>query len=427
MGTYDSSLYVLSQSTGEVLDKIDCGGSIYATPVISTISCAGMSKEGEGNGGTAHSLVYVATTQGRLAVLSYIGVHEDTSRLVTSTASSSSSPSVTGSNLKDSVMTVVWSYHSSAPIFATPLVMNSAIAAVSSNNADVDMGVDIGVSVGYNGWRRDLVIVGVVDGTIRCLAVTSTIVLGGFMYRLHGLPGISCTGEELWKVSFASKPIFSSPCCVQVNNTVSEYYQTARDSHHTEAMHDIYGRSKGFTARSKIPTSVIPFIENQKQCPEPSQFLTPLDCVVLFGAHDGVLRAVSPGGLLLWETDLGSVIFSSPCTIYNQIFIGATTAGTVYAVDCRGGSNIAVHVQHDGSVSNIEIKNIKADPSAVSLTGSSEQKGRVIPQCGKILTSTRLSGEVYSSPVVWGGCIFLGCRDDKVHRISLSIHPHTSS
>lgn len=185
------------------------------------------------------------------------------------------------------------------------------------------------------------------------------------------------------------------------------------------------GTSIGFTSRSKIPTTVIPFLENQMQSPEPSQFLTPQDCVVVFGAHDGVLRAVSPGGLLLWETDLGSVIFSSPCTIYNRIVIGATTAGTVYAVDCREGSVLAV--QQYGGVSNTENSNSTADPSTVSLTQSSEQKGRIIPQCGKILTSTRLSGEVYSSPVVRGGCIFLGCRDDKVHRIALSIHPHTSS
>jgi hypothetical protein len=434
VGTYDSSLYVLLQSTGEVLDNIDCGGSIYATPVISTISCEGMSEEGEGRRGRVQSseyvssLVYVATTQGRLAVLSYIGMHEVIPHTVASTAGSSSSTSVTGSSSKDSVMSVVWSYHASAPIFATPLVTSTAIVAVSSNNVNIDVGVGVGVGVGYNGWRRDLVIIGVVDGTIRCLAVTSTILLGGRIDRLHGLPGISCSGEELWKVSFASKPIFSSPCCVQVNNTVvSEYYQTARDSHHTVAMHDIYGRSKGFTSRSKIPTTVIPFSANQKQCFDPSQFLTPQDCVVVFGAHDGVLRAVSPGGLLLWETDLGSVIFSSPFTIYNRIVIGATTAGMVYAVDCREGSTLAVQHGHDGGVSNIENKNSNADHSAVSLTGSSEQKGRIIPPCGKILTSTRLSGEVYSSPVVWGGCIFLGCRDDKVHRITLSIHPHTSS
>jgi PQQ-like domain len=420
---------VLSQSTGEVLDKIDCGGSIYATPVISTISCAGMSREGEGNGGRVQSsecvssLVYVATTQGRLAVLSYIGVHEEIPHSVTSTTSSSSSTSGTSSISDDSVMSVVWSYHASAPIFATPLVTSTAIVALSSNN----VGVGVGAGVGYYGWRRDLVIIGVVDGTIRCLAVTSTILLGGRMDRLHGLPGISCSAEELWKVSFASKPIFSSPCCVQVNNTVSEYYQTARDSHHTLAMHAVYGRSKGFTSRPKIPTTLIPILENQKQCPEPAQFLTPQDCVVVFGAHDGVLRAVSPGGLLLWETDLGSVIFSSPCTIYNRIVIGATTAGTVYAVDCREGSTLAVQNDHDGGVSNTENSNGKADPSAVSLTGSSEQRGRIITLCGKILTSTRLSGEVYSSPVLWGGCIFLGCRDDKVHRITLSIHPHTSS
>jgi hypothetical protein len=38
---------------------------------------------------------------------------------------------------------------------------------------------------------------------------------------------------------------------------------------------------------------------------------------------------------------------------------------------------------------------------------------------GSVLGSVRLSGEIYSSPVVCGDVIYLGCRDDSVHSLRL--------
>lgn len=425
MGTYDSSLYVLSQSTGEVLYRMDCEGSIYATPMISTIYYArsknageGIEREAEMPTREASSLVFVATTRGRLSVLSYDPVHMDKSLIVSSTPSSSSLLSCEANNMSNMVLSVVWNYSSCAPIFATPLITSTTVVTETSNYIDA----------GHRDtrWRRDVIIIGVVDGTIRCLAVISPMVTGAY----HGLPGTSCSGEELWKVSFASKPIFSSPCCIHANRIMNTYYQTARNSDHNGAYYDIYEASKGYTSMSNFHATEIFVTEIPNECPDPIQYLPPDDMtmgIVVFGAHDGILRAVSLKGQLLWETDLGSVIFSSPCTVHNSIIVAATTAGTICAVDCRNIISRAVQTDCDSSKQTSQkIENCMTDPIEASFKQSSKDMGKLIPQCGKILASTRLSGEVYSSPVVHDGCVFLGCRDDKVHRIALSTHPHTS-
>lgn len=431
MGTYDSSLYVLYQSTGKVLYSIGCEGSIYATPIISTIYYARSKSVGEGNEreekdstSFVSSLIFVATTQGRLSVLSNDPLNKDTALIVSSTPSSSSLLSPKTNDMSNTFLSVVWKYTSSAPIFATPLITSTTVVTLTVTVTSND------IAGGYSDarWRRDLIIIGAVDGTIRCLAVTSPMVFGAHLNQLHGLPGTSCSGEELWKVSFASKPIFSSPCCVHAKTIMNRYYQTARNSDHNGAFYDIYEASKGYTSISIFHATETFVTEIPNNCPDPIQFLPPDDMtIVVFGAHDGFLRAVSLKGQLLWETDLGSVIFSSPCAVYNSIVVGATTAGTIYAVDCRNNNSCAVQNDSDTSKQTFQkIENCMTDPSEASLKQSPKEMGKLIPQRGKILASTRLSGEVYSSPVMYDGCVFLGCRDDKVHRITMSIHPHTS-
>jgi acyl-CoA synthetase len=98
---------------------------------------------------------------------------------------------------------------------------------------------------------------------------------------------------------------------------------------------------------------------------------------VIFGCHDGMLRCASlHDGSLLWETDLGSVIFSSPIYMpIRDLVIVANTAGDVLAVDhCTG----------------------------------------------RVLAKTKLAGEVYSSPVVVNEVVFVGCRDDRLHAIRIN-------
>lgn len=117
--------------------------------------------------------------------------------------------------------------------------------------------------------------------------------------------------------------------------------------------------------------------------------------IILFGSHDGILRARAlslsrkPTGQteeldLNWDVDLRAVIFSSPivASVKNQrnnctevVIIACTTAGIVY----------------------------------------------VITDSGKIATSTQLPAEIFSTPIVVNGVIYVGCRDDRIHAIKINL------
>lgn len=104
--------------------------------------------------------------------------------------------------------------------------------------------------------------------------------------------------------------------------------------------------------------------------------------IVLFGSHDGYLRTCSlETGELLFEVDMGSVIYASPfLNTQNNLAIIATTSGDVNIVDI-----------------------MPKDDSHNS----------------KILSKFRCSGEIYSSPVLYNDNIFVGCRDDRLYSIKI--------
>ena len=97
----------------------------------------------------------------------------------------------------------------------------------------------------------------------------------------------------------------------------------------------------------------------------------------IFGSHDNWLRSVDvTSGRLQWETDCGSVVFSSPAAfLSDQLVVAATTGGDVLVLDTERG----------------------------------EVKARL-----------RLPGEIYSSPTVDAGSgIYVGCRDDCLYKLQL--------
>ncbi|CAM9175785.1 unnamed protein product, partial [Ectocarpus fasciculatus] len=126
-------------------------------------------------------------------------------------------------------------------------------------------------------------------------------------------------GELLWKIQVSLMPIFASPC-------------------------------------------VVPTIEELR-------FIT--------GSHDGCLRCWShPDQKLLWEIDLGAIIYSSPyCDLFIigervvRICVAATTSGTVFLIDADNGA---------------------------------------------VVNRIPFRGEIYSSPVVHMGYIYIGCRDSSI-------------
>ena len=95
---------------------------------------------------------------------------------------------------------------------------------------------------------------------------------------------------------------------------------------------------------------------------------------LVFGCHDNWLRCLNAeDGKLLWETDCHSVIFATPAVLQRDFIVAATTGGDVHVLSADTGA---------------------------------------------ILSTARLPGEIYSSPICDGLDIFIGCRDDCVYKLT---------
>jgi outer membrane protein assembly factor BamB len=475
VGSYDGYLYVLAQDTGRVLHKVPCGGSLYASVVLSSLAVTAHSgyligAEGKGSytgesaerslgrgqtrraeesvwgdrsrsilpvGVTAaldgadpepalplsvsydrtctyteSSIVFACSTVGKLIAfglpplqrLPSDSVHLPTPNPQADTLTEAAAVS----------LMVLWEYDGGAPIFSTPLVTRTQSMTVRTVSHGIAVDEDVV-------WRRDIVLIGVVDGTVRCLELRSRVHLNSS--EPSDLGGV---GEELWRVSFASKPVFSSVCCVDRFMAATRQYHGIFGTRCNggTADGDMVAIIPGIQAISGNPNDLDPSIYSARgingrlkgdsaegESAMPPVFPPLADLTVVFGSHDGHLRGVSPQGSLLWETDLGSVIFSSPCSVpLTGLVVAATTAGTVYLVDCDGGTVIREESSGDTVADSI------GDAVAVSCEPCETPSRSFV---GSVLGSVRLSGEIYSSPVVCGDVIYLGCRDDSVHSLRL--------
>jgi acyl-CoA synthetase len=94
----------------------------------------------------------------------------------------------------------------------------------------------------------------------------------------------------------------------------------------------------------------------------------------LIGSHDGRLKHIQAcDGTLLWETNLKVVIFGAPFVTTECVVVGLTS----------------------GEICVLSLKT------------------------GVLLNKIKLNGEIYSSPVVVGDKIYVGCRDDCVYCIQM--------
>lgn len=105
---------------------------------------------------------------------------------------------------------------------------------------------------------------------------------------------------------------------------------------------------------------------------------------VLCGSHDGCLYCLNGAdGSLVWSFETTGKVFSSPC-VFDGSAVGrrgtlvglASTDGTVWILDGRDGRTLA---------------------------------------------SFTLKGELFSSPVVWRRSLVVGCRNDFVYCLNLTV------
>jgi hypothetical protein len=371
-------------------------------------------------------------------------------------------------DILDTELSIIWESNFEVPIYGTPLVsttyslqMFKDTELIDTNCKDFDniKGVRSDIINDTNNdrsyddiinenqvrlgnciilIRKDRIIVGVVDGTVRCMLLTSKVVIKNryplesksnknysIDNQLRGRKSdvnydnavtdttelnsplrsnVSTVGEELWRVSYALRPIFSSP--IFTHNSTKYYFNynnniNSRNGNGIQQCGSDSGDNSDFDDRN---LNLNDFNSNHEHA---DQMMKHSDCKsggIVFGSHDGHLRCINLDGLLLWEVDIGSVLFSTPYVYKDEIVVAATTAGDVYLVSCGAVCD-----------SNINVKD-----ASDCINGNIEAPDHGIKMDGIILDKIKLDGEIYSSPIVYENVLYVGCRDDNIHAIAIN-------
>ncbi|XP_075422266.1 beta-alanine-activating enzyme isoform X2 [Ascaphus truei] len=166
------------------------------------------------------------------------------------------------------------------------------------------------------------------------------------------------TGSSIWKYAFG-KPVFSSPQCNQDHvfvGCVDENFYCF--SHAGEKIWKL--NTTGPIFSSPCISSVT------KQ--------------ISFGSHDGFIYCCNTDGVLLWKYKTSLRVYATPFVFPNphaedtELLAAASTDGNVWILDAK---------------------------------------------TGLLNNKYKLEGEIFSSPVVWGNSLVVGCRNDYVYCLDL--------
>ena len=403
------------------------------------------------------TIAYICTTQGKLLAIS---LPTSVSQTFQNVVSHNEDINI---STEDDSLPVLWDCDVGAPIFSSPLVTSTVIATERTERTalvplraqqctdEEDQSLLTGHGPNTESLychdleeklhllRTDTVIFGVVDGTVRCLSIRSRIPIADkTLLSLSGLwntkdekfeegrkmrgvkqVNLRGEGEEIWRVSFASKPVFTSICSIDNHQVRNHFtFQLSLSPPSLLSVPSIINGRDNFKLSTSVPFE-LSSIDNEENSVEKR--------VIIFGSHDGHIRGISSYGDLLWETDLGSIIFSSPCVVVGtSLVVAATTAGIVYVLDCGSTcssiNSKVVNLSTYQSKSQQSVSHSVLGPDVTcNKKDFSSSKGKSL---GAIVAHTRLQGEIFSSPVVYKNMIYIGCRDDKVHAIAINIENH---
>ncbi|KAM6921923.1 beta-alanine-activating enzyme [Xenentodon cancila] len=150
---------------------------------------------------------------------------------------------------------------------------------------------------------------------------------------------------------------------------------------------------------------------------------------VVIGSVDGNICCLSDTGKLLWQFLTEGPVFSSPCFVpEQQRLLCGSHDGRLYCLNCADGSS-AWTFQTTGKVYSSPCV---FDGSCVgrrgTLVGLASTDGTVWildALNGQMLASHHVPGELFSSPVVWEKSLVIGCRNDYVYCLNLTIKKDT--
>lgn len=161
---------------------------------------------------------------------------------------------------------------------------------------------------------------------------------------------------------------------------------------------------------------------------------------------DGHVLALNPGGRVIWKVALGGPIFAGACissALPSQALI-CSRNGILYSLDTEGGEILWEYQVGDpitasayvdehslfviepsdpcnrlacvcSSSGRIHVLRINSNAKQERALNKEVPQGQMVQEFAVI----DLHGDIFSSPVMIGGRIFVGCRDDYVHCISV--------
>ncbi|XP_034036379.1 beta-alanine-activating enzyme [Thalassophryne amazonica] len=160
-------------------------------------------------------------------------------------------------------------------------------------------------------------------------------------------------------------------------------------------------------------------------------FSSPNGCSghVVIGSVDGNICCFSYTGKPLWQFLTKGPVFSSPCVTPNQqrVLCGSHD-GYLYCLNSTDGSLVwTFHTSGKVYSSPCVFSGSTLGRKGI-LVGLASTDGTIWildGQDGKLLGSTTLPGELFSSPVVWEHSLVIGCRNDYVYCLKMTMKEKT--
>ncbi|XP_023127577.2 beta-alanine-activating enzyme isoform X2 [Amphiprion ocellaris] len=166
-------------------------------------------------------------------------------------------------------------------------------------------------------------------------------------------------------------------------------------------------------------------------CTDVPLFSSPSSCSghVVIGSVDGNICCFSSSGKLLWQFLTKAPVFSSPCvTPDQQKLLCGSHDGRLYCLNCADGSLVWTFQTTGKVYSSPCVFGGSAVGRTGALVGLASTDGTVWildGQNGQMLASFVLPGELFSSPVVWEQSLVIGCRNDYVYCLKLTVEEKT--
>ncbi|XP_035270883.1 beta-alanine-activating enzyme isoform X2 [Anguilla anguilla] len=154
---------------------------------------------------------------------------------------------------------------------------------------------------------------------------------------------------------------------------------------------------------------------------------------ICIGSVDQNIYGFSPSGNLLWRFTTDGPVFSSPCgmptSLANQRVFCGSHDGSVYCLRSCDGALVWRFQAGQKVFSSPFLFHSSAsqDECLVAVTATDGMLWILGAEDGEPRASVSLPGEIFSSPVLWGRTLVVGCRNDFVYGIELTASRHSAS